>query len=80
MIIVKEELASGFLTLLGLLRLGRLRQEELGRGLEGVARHQNQLLELQQLLDVLQHRSLSARRLQETHLKRGGAELCVPAL
>ena len=41
------------LTLLGLLALGGLREQELGGGLEGVARHQHQLLQLQQLLDVL---------------------------
>lgn len=41
------------LTLLGLLSLCWLRQKELGRRLERMTRHQNQLLELQQLLDVL---------------------------
>jgi len=45
--------AAGDLTWLRLLHLCGLRQEELGRGLEGVTRHQDQLLELQQLLDVL---------------------------
>lgn len=40
-------------TLLLLLRLRRLRQEELGRRLQGMTGHQHQLLELQQLLDVL---------------------------
>lgn len=36
-----------------LLALLRLREEELGRRLKRVARHQHQLLKLQQLLDVL---------------------------
>lgn len=44
------------LTLL-LLPLSWLRQEELCRGLERMTGHQNQLLELQQLLDVLQRQT-----------------------
>lgn len=48
-----QEHGAAALTLLRRLRLCRLRQEELGRGLERMAWHQNELLELQQLLDVL---------------------------
>ena len=48
-----QEFPQVDLTLLLLLCLRGLRQEELGRRLERMTWHQNQLLELQKLLDVL---------------------------
>ena len=63
-----------YITLLRRLCLCWLRQEKLGRRLEGVTRHQNQLLKLQKLLDVLQkHEKESLKK----HLKKKKEKIAV---